>query len=91
MGTHQEGSVSVAKDGDPKQPSVLVVGEAPLGWNEQLAADFHLAAVAAYEDVIVFAESHHPDAIVVCGTADDNAMLLSVRRAPLRRWPLQWS
>ena len=79
MGTHQEGSGTPSRrTGDPKQPSVLVVGEAPLGWNEQLAADFHLAAVAAYEDVIAFAESHHPDAIVVCGTADDNAMLLSV-------------
>ena len=79
MGMHQEGSRTPSRrTGDPKQPSVLMVGEAPLGWDEQLAADFHLATVAAYEDVMALAESHHPDAIVVCGTEDDSAMLLSV-------------
>ncbi|MPZ68833.1 MAG: diguanylate cyclase [Actinobacteria bacterium] len=79
MGTQQEGSRTPSRrTGDPKQPSVLVVGEVPFGWDDELAAEFDLTSVTEHDDGIAFAESHHPDAIVVCGTENESAILLGV-------------
>lgn len=77
MGAQPKGTGTPSRrTGDHSQPSVLVVGEIPLGWDEHLLTSFELTVTTGYDDCIDFATGHHPDAIVVCGTEDENAMLL---------------
>lgn len=79
MGTQGEGRRGQARRAsDAKRPSVLVLGDVPLGWDGQLAAFYDLTFTSEQSDCIALAERSHPDAIVVCGLADESTLLLEI-------------
>ena len=79
MGTQGEGRRGPARRAsDAKRPSVLVLGDVPPGWDEQLAAFYDLTFTSEQSDCIALAESSHPDAIIVCSLADESTLLLEI-------------